>query len=295
MLLMNERKAYNGPVFSEGGNHWWYAGLADGNYANDDLEQLPVFPDFHLLKIHPLEIDAGNRGKEHAYLAYTLAYGNIGILSEGLDAVRRYAMLQPVQDEYVMRKVRSIEYADENGTLLNSSQAAIKKLFTKPRLKVVYETGFEIFVNFSEQNWKLDVDSGTITLPQYGFYVRKPRSDLVSSSVLSAQSGKRLDMVKSKDLYYVNTHGAKISGDLAGKGEYILKKEKFGWEIIPLADDSEIDIDMSLLSITGKNISFEQLDADGKRIGSVDNTSGSRIILSPEKQVEKYRIIPKVD
>ena len=32
MLLMNERKAYNGPVFSEGGNHWWYAGLADGNY-----------------------------------------------------------------------------------------------------------------------------------------------------------------------------------------------------------------------------------------------------------------------
>ena len=43
LLLMNESKTY-GPVYSEGGNHWWYAGLLDGNYANGNLDKLPVFP-----------------------------------------------------------------------------------------------------------------------------------------------------------------------------------------------------------------------------------------------------------
>ncbi|HQK33245.1 MAG TPA: sulfite exporter TauE/SafE family protein, partial [Spirochaetales bacterium] len=49
-------------------------------------------------------------------------------LSEGIDAIRRYAFLQPVQDEYVMRNVKSIEYADVKGVLFNSSQAVIKKI-----------------------------------------------------------------------------------------------------------------------------------------------------------------------
>lgn len=92
---MNERKAYNGPVYSEGGHHWWYAGLLDGNYANDDLLKLPIFPDFNLLKIHPLEMDAANTGQGHQYICYAMAYGNIGILSDGVDAVTRYAFYSP--------------------------------------------------------------------------------------------------------------------------------------------------------------------------------------------------------
>lgn len=247
MLLMNERKAYGGPVYSEGGNHWWYAGLVDGNYANDDLEQLPVFPDFQLLKIHPLQMDAGNRGKDYAYIAYTFAYGNIGILSEGIDAIRRYAFLQPVQDEYVMRNVKSIEYADVKGVLFNSSQAVIKKILEKPRLKIVYETGLEMFINFNEKEWDLTINSDKIKLPQFGFYVYNPKKKLLSSSFLANKTSKRLDKVVSPELLYINTHGENSNENLGGRGEYLLKKEKFGWEIIPFSKETEFNFSLSLL------------------------------------------------
>lgn len=63
-LLLNERKVYNGPVYSEGVMHWMYAGLVDGNRAEISLEgkeswQVPFLVDFDLLRIHPLETDNG--------------------------------------------------------------------------------------------------------------------------------------------------------------------------------------------------------------------------------------------
>ncbi|MCF6357986.1 MAG: hypothetical protein L3J54_09300, partial [Draconibacterium sp.] len=117
LLLMNEKRAYHGPVYSEGNYHWWYAGLVDGNYGNarPKLDKTAVFPDFQLLKIHPLEMDGGNVYKEGAeYLAYTLAYGHIGILNGETDErVKRYAMLQPLQKYYSMVPVKTISYFDD--------------------------------------------------------------------------------------------------------------------------------------------------------------------------------------
>ena len=43
-------------------------------------------------------MDAANTGQGHQYICYAMAYGNIGILSDGVDAVTRYAFLQPIQD-----------------------------------------------------------------------------------------------------------------------------------------------------------------------------------------------------
>ncbi|MCD7935726.1 MAG: hypothetical protein LUG98_02585, partial [Tannerellaceae bacterium] len=113
MILLNERRAYGGPVYSEGGNHWWYAGLADGNYANDDLLNLPVFPDFQLLKLNPLEMDVANRGEGYEYIAYALAYGHIGMVHTSVEeTIRRYCLLQPLQEFYSMIPVKSIRYSD---------------------------------------------------------------------------------------------------------------------------------------------------------------------------------------
>jgi len=128
---MNERKSYQGPAYSEGYNHWWFAGLLDGNYANDkELKDMPVFPDFQLLKIHPLEMDGGNTGSGYEYLAYTLAYGNLGMLSGGDEAIMRYAFLQPLQSSYVMVPVRDISYFD-GSEFVNSSIAVIRNLISR--------------------------------------------------------------------------------------------------------------------------------------------------------------------
>ena len=61
-LLLRQRELLDGPVWSEGGIHFMFAGLADGNYASDywyDFAKRPWLVDFDLLKIHPLECDFG--------------------------------------------------------------------------------------------------------------------------------------------------------------------------------------------------------------------------------------------
>ncbi|MDD4622726.1 MAG: hypothetical protein PHG71_05760, partial [Kiritimatiellae bacterium] len=60
MLL--QKRAWQGPVYSEGGRHFFYAGLTDGNYAQDrgyDFFTMPWIVDFDLLKIHPKECNFG--------------------------------------------------------------------------------------------------------------------------------------------------------------------------------------------------------------------------------------------
>ena len=60
--LLLQRKTWGGPVWSEGGHHFLFAGLADGNYAADrgrPYADHPWLVDFDVLKIHPLETDFG--------------------------------------------------------------------------------------------------------------------------------------------------------------------------------------------------------------------------------------------
>ncbi|MBP5320269.1 MAG: hypothetical protein J6334_04715 [Kiritimatiellae bacterium] len=60
--LLLQKKIWGGPVWSEGGHHFLFAGLADGNYAADrgrPYADNPWLVDFDLLKIHPLETDFG--------------------------------------------------------------------------------------------------------------------------------------------------------------------------------------------------------------------------------------------
>ena len=56
-IMLHQKPTWNGPVYSEGNNHWYYCGLTDGNYGQDQAGQLATSPwlvDFDLLKMHPL-------------------------------------------------------------------------------------------------------------------------------------------------------------------------------------------------------------------------------------------------
>ncbi|HID08318.1 MAG TPA: hypothetical protein EYP10_14350, partial [Armatimonadetes bacterium] len=119
-IMLNEKKVYNGPVYSEGGMHWMYCGLTDGNYGQDQearLAENPWLVDFDLRKMHPLccNFGMGNLGMFYGrhwrsgktpadvermidrFLAATIAFGHTGFLAmEGgiKNAVRSYFMLQ---------------------------------------------------------------------------------------------------------------------------------------------------------------------------------------------------------
>lgn len=60
--LLLQKQAWQGPVYSEGGHHFFYSGLSDGNYAQDrgyNFFTMPWIVDFDLLKIHPKECNFG--------------------------------------------------------------------------------------------------------------------------------------------------------------------------------------------------------------------------------------------
>jgi hypothetical protein len=67
-VMLTQKKAWNGPVFSEGGFQCMYAGLSDGNYAHEssyDFMTEPWIVDFELKRIHPLEIEIGMGSLRH--------------------------------------------------------------------------------------------------------------------------------------------------------------------------------------------------------------------------------------
>ncbi len=290
MILMNERDAYNGPVYSEGGNHWWYAGLVDGNYANEQLLELPVFPDFSLLKIHPLEMDASNAGADYQYLAYALAYGNQGILSQGNDAVVRYAFLQPLQNNYVMIPVRQISYCSE-GLFYDASDAIKKNLLRNPQLFIEYESGLRTYINFGEKPWIVEAEGTTYHLPQYGFLAYMPGQILKCMSVFS-KTDKRTDRVYSDKLYYFKSDGEIVDETLGGSGSYLLKKETFEWEIIPLDVKTDIAFDLSLLGLECNKVKIVGVDKYGNMIDELPESFSLKVVFAHSPKYYKYLIIP---
>ncbi len=295
-ILMNETRAYHGPVYSEGNYHWWYAGLVDGNYgnANPKLDKTAVFPDFQLLKIHPLEMDGGNVQKEGAeYLAYTLAYGHIGIINGGTDErIKRYAMLQPLQKYYSMVSVKSIRYFNK-GEYYNSSQAIVKDLIAAPKLALEYESGLKVFVNFSDENWKLNSLGNEYILPKFGFLAVHENDSVVAFSGFKNGSEDRIDYIAAKDHFYIDSHGKKIETDnFSCNGKAFVKKEKFGWEIIPATGFESFGFKLSALGIQSEKIEIEGVDLNDLPIEQtvLIIEDGKIVIEHKNKKVLKYRI-----
>lgn len=259
-LLYNEKFAHKGPAYSEGNNHWWYAGLVDGNYAQTQVasnapERLLV--DFDLLKMHPLSMDAGlnyrggPRVSSDQHLACILAYGHIGGSggpggSSG--AARDYYMLQQTQKRYAMEPVAKIEY-DNQGTLVEISQAIITDAYKSGRVHVVYQNGTEVYVNGSAGQWSLKTAAGQLELPEWGYVVFRPGEnpatrglDLLTASTLVPVAGpdatngprQRVDQSLGTNQFYANSRGGFVNlGALALQGVAAVKLDTGAWWLIP--------------------------------------------------------------
>ncbi len=173
-IMMMQKAAWNGPVYSEGNFHLYYMGLTDGNYAQDRTYDIPTQPwlvDIDLRKMHNLGCNFGmgapsmfysqhesieDPSKQAAeayydrFFAATVAFGHPGFLTfEGgfNHALRSYYMLQQLHSNYTQIGVSSIKYMDANGKLLPTSAAVASGAYVRNQIVTTYTNGTVTVVN----------------------------------------------------------------------------------------------------------------------------------------------------
>ncbi|MFP4056916.1 MAG: DUF5696 domain-containing protein [Candidatus Brocadiia bacterium] len=193
-LFQFQRDTHGGPLFGEGANHFFWAGLVDGVEAQvGGGEDCPLLVDFDLLKLHPQMVNHGmgyytrwlRTGRQtrwgveaptpaqlDKYRATTLAFGHAGFVGAQLVytpyfAWREHNLLTPVQALYAAGKPTDIRYGVD-GSLVRASAAVAAG--TLDRLRVRYDSGLVLHVNLREADWAVD----GYVLPQFGFLARGP-------------------------------------------------------------------------------------------------------------------------
>ncbi|GAB6165887.1 hypothetical protein JCM19992_18870 [Thermostilla marina] len=301
-LLLHQKEVWNGPVYSEGNNHWYYCGLADGNYGQDQLARLDVNPwlvDFDLRKLHPLccNFGMGNLGmffgkgkglgqspeerqaRLDRFLAATLAFGHTGFLvTEGgiPTAAQSYYAIQQPATHYATAEVTSIRYHDGHGNLLDSSEAVASGAYTRSQLVVRYDNGLIVRVNgHPTESWTID----KAVLPPNGWFisydpevrqeaVEKDDENMIRRTSLIAWSavheGHRTDYVDSPEYLYANARGKYTRfPKLATDGQLaVVYLPDDRVEVIPIADCSEIAI-----WLEGKDAIVSAVDEAGNILG----------------------------
>jgi len=230
-IMLLQKKAWNGPVYSEGNNHAFYCGLTDGNYGQDQSyrpAENPWLVDFDLRKLHDLSCNfgMGNPGMFYAnersrpgaegrdawvdrFLAATVAFGHPGFLvMEGGMAygLRSYYMLQQLHSRYCLTNVVEIRYADNQGRLLDTSAAIASGAYRLSQVLARYADGTCTAANGSRSNRLSVVAWGRkLDLPPNGYAGWTARGDI---EVLAADpKGHRCDYAATPEYLYVDGRG----------------------------------------------------------------------------------------
>lgn len=289
-IMLLQKKAWNGPVYSEGNHHFWYSGLTDGNYAQDRLYDIPNMPwlvDLDLRKMHPLCCNFGMGAESMFYgegglednseearqaytdrfLAATVAFGHPGFLAAagGFDkTLRSYYMIQQLASSYCQSSVQRIRYVDEHGKLLDTSAAVATGAYKRNQIVTEYANGTVTVVNGNRKDRMqydaTDIDDSADLPPNGYFGITKDEKTLVWSGD-SGPGTPRADYSESPAYIYVDGRGHFVRlGRAASDGLgicRILGDRKF--EIIPYqgADCGfEITADKAVA-----------LDKEGKELG----------------------------
>ncbi len=195
-IMLLQKAAWDGPVYSEGGMHWMYVGLTDGNYAQDqsyDPANKPWLVDFDLRRMHDLctSFGMGNIGMFYGrnaslgrtredidasidrFLAATIAFGHTGFLTfDGGygNALRSYYMLQQLHSRYAIASAEDIRYASANGELLDTSAAVATGAYRRSQVVTRYDDGTVTAANGSRtERMRCDAFGHEIDLPPNGY------------------------------------------------------------------------------------------------------------------------------
>ncbi len=231
-IMLHQKAAWGGPVYSEGNNHALYCGLTDGNYGQDQTARLAEsswFVDFDLRRLHdkccnfgmgnpdmfyaskrtmpadPLERDAWL----DRFLAASVAFGHPGFLvMEGGygNALRSYYLVQQLHSRYCLTNAVEIFYADAAGRLLDSSHALASGAFKLSQVVTRYADGMVTVANGNpEQRMRVTAFGRALDLPPNGWcgWTADGAVDVVSAD----RGGSRCDYADTPAYIYVDGRG----------------------------------------------------------------------------------------
>jgi hypothetical protein len=228
------REVHKGPVLGEGANHWFWSGLLDGVEAQFGVgvpgnsgQTAPLFVDFDLAAIHPLQFNHGMGYLERwlpsdfdavwhtripsmktldQYRMQEVAYGHAGFIASPFQNSlpfiwQEHHLISPLAGRYATAKVRRIEY--EVGGRLLPSAGAIAAGCAFDRVKVTYENGLTIWANSRSAEW--GPEGAGAVLPQYGWCASAP-GFRAGTTLGKAESGASIvtDMADSNRTLFVN-------------------------------------------------------------------------------------------
>ena len=195
-IMLHQKDAWNGPVYSEGGNHAFYCGLTDGNYGQDQSyrpAENPWLVDFDLRKMHDLccNFGMGNPDMFYAgshppqttpqerdawldrFLAATVAFGHPGFLvtSGGTtNMMRSYFMLQQLHSRYCLASPEEIRYVGPTGDSLDTSAAVASGAYRRSQVTTRYADGTVTAANGNKTERMVCRAFGrTLDLPPNGY------------------------------------------------------------------------------------------------------------------------------
>ena len=256
-IMLHQKRAWQGPVYSEGNHHFYYSGLTDGNYAQDrgyDIPNSPWLVDLDLRKMHDLNCNFGMGAENMFYgesrplpagpddkdaytdrfLAATVAFGHPGFLcSGGMDkTLRGYYMIQQLAAEYTLSPVKRIGYLDEAGRLLNTSAAIASGAYRRNQIVTEYANGTVTMVNGNRTARMRYEDRD---LPPNGYTGWTQDRSIYVASTDSGPGTPRYDYCVSAAYIYIDGRGHFARQDRAASdGIGICRTvDKGQWEIIP--------------------------------------------------------------
>lgn len=312
-IMLHQKQTWNGPVYSEGNNHWYYCGLTDGNYGQDQaarLDEQPWLVDFDLRKLHPLccNFGMGNLGmffgrdegfgatpaereaRLDRFLAATLAFGHTGflVMEGGMEnAVRSYYSVQQIHAHYADQTAAEIRYADESGRLLDTSAAVATGAYQRSQVATRYSNGLEVVVNgHPSETWQ----TADAILPPNGWFVRGDLSDGKLLAFSALVDGHRADYVDSPAYIYANGRGrltrfekALCDGQLAAN-----RRGDGSVELIPVGKCSTLAV-----ALDGQSAAAVAHDESGGEIG-IAQTRFSRglVHVTPVEGAFSYILKP---
>ena len=259
-IMLLQKKAWGGPVYSEGNNHFPYCGLTDGNYAQDQRYGIPKNPwlvDFDLRRMHDLGCNFGMGNiqmfygkKAHLgdtsrevdasidrFLAATVAFGHSGFLvfTGGYrTTLRSYYMLQQLHERYTVASVESIHYVAEDGSLLDVSAAVASGAYRRNQIVTRYGDGVVTAVNGNaHEPLQVKAQGRLVDLPPNAYV---GWTDDGTVDVFSGErDGHRADLAVTPKYLYVDGRGdftrfGKAASDGPGICRILLDDQ---YEVIP--------------------------------------------------------------
>ena len=301
-ILLLQKQTWRGPVSSEGGCQYLYAGLVDQNYAQDQgyrFAELPWIVDFELRRVHPLCTNfgliqvydqykcLGPRAANDARIAATLAFGHSAHFDkDGFALFQTYFMTQALAARYTIADAVDIRYADADGKLGDLSAAIADGSVRRSQPVTRYSDGAVVAANGStNETMRVTVGGETYVLPPLGYaaVADEGRIRVVSGNI---NGGKRADFSISPEYAYMDGRGTRFASPIGTcDGQFVRHFcEDGSEEVVPGFGATEIVLPFAAKSVEALDEARQRIPDGGFAIEK------DRTVLRVRKDIVSWKV-----